>query len=74
MSEKVRIQFDFAPEAVERVDSIQHAQDLPTRAAVVRNALRVYEWFTSLDPHLMVEIREPEDGTLVYRMPVATLL
>jgi len=41
---KHRVQFDFAPGALARVDRLVHITEAPTRADVVRNALRVYEW------------------------------
>jgi hypothetical protein len=43
-SEKHRVQFDFAPEALERVDRLVEVTEATTRADVVRNALRIYEW------------------------------
>jgi hypothetical protein len=41
---KHRVQFDFAPGALARVDKLVETTEAPTRADVVRNALRVYEW------------------------------
>jgi hypothetical protein len=41
---KHRVQFDFAPGALARVDRLVQITEAPTRADVVRNALRVYEW------------------------------
>jgi hypothetical protein len=39
-----RIQFEFPPDAVERLDRIKQETNSSTYAELVRNALRVYEW------------------------------
>ena len=40
-----RVQFDFSPEAYERLKALQHRANVQTYADLVRNALRLYEWF-----------------------------
>jgi len=40
-----RLQLDFSPEAYERLHRIREMSDAPTNAEVVRNALRLYDWF-----------------------------
>jgi hypothetical protein len=40
-----RLQLDFSPEAFDRLQKIREMSDAKTNAEVVRNALRVYEWF-----------------------------
>ena len=40
-----RLQLDFSPEAYERLRRIREASDAQTNAEVVRNALRLYDWF-----------------------------
>ena len=42
---KERLQFDFTPESLERLDRMKEQAQASTRAEVVRNALRLYEWF-----------------------------
>ena len=42
---KERLQFDFSQEALERLDRMKEQTQVATRAEVVRNALRLYEWF-----------------------------
>lgn len=42
---KERLQFDFTLEALERLDRMKEQTQASTRAEVVRNALRLYEWF-----------------------------
>lgn len=39
-----RIQFEFPPDAVERLDRIKQETNSGSYAELVRNALRVYEW------------------------------
>lgn len=43
--EKERLQFDFTSEAVTRLDNLRELSGASSRAEVVRNALRLYEWF-----------------------------
>ncbi|MGA7219089.1 MAG: hypothetical protein WBX38_12270 [Candidatus Sulfotelmatobacter sp.] len=40
-----RVQLEFTPEAMERLRQIKELANATTNAEVVRNALRVYEWF-----------------------------
>lgn len=40
-----RIQFEFGPDAYQRLQKIKNETDAATYADVVRNALRLYEWF-----------------------------
>jgi metal-responsive CopG/Arc/MetJ family transcriptional regulator len=47
MKEKERVQFDFSPEALQRLDKIKEETGAKTRAETVRNALRIYEWFVN---------------------------
>jgi hypothetical protein len=40
-----RVQLDFSPEAFARLQEIKDRSEAKTNAEVVRNALRVYDWF-----------------------------
>jgi hypothetical protein len=40
-----RVQLDFTPEAIDRLREIKELAGAKTNAEVVRNALRLYEWF-----------------------------
>jgi hypothetical protein len=42
--DKERLQFDFTSDAVDRLDEIRDLIGATSRAEVIRNALRVYEW------------------------------
>jgi hypothetical protein len=71
---KQRIQFDFTPESMKRLENLKEKTDATTKAEVVRNALRLYEWFvTQIDPNSTIEIKDKEGETL-YKIPASTLL
>ncbi len=44
-AKRLRLQLDFSPEAHERLMRIRERSDASTNAEVVRNALRLYDWF-----------------------------
>jgi len=72
---KQRIQFDFSPEALKRLDDLKEKTDAATKAEVVRNALKLYEWFvTQVDPNCIVEIKDEKDERILYKVPVNRLL
>jgi hypothetical protein len=39
-----RLQFEFSPDAYQRLDRMRKVSDASSFAELVRNALRVYEW------------------------------
>lgn len=69
MKQKERVQFDFTPEALERLDTIKEQTGAATRAEVVRNALRLYEWFVNeTTPESVVKIiDENKEVTSVFK-------
>ncbi|HET8852392.1 MAG TPA: hypothetical protein VFN02_07690 [Ktedonobacteraceae bacterium] len=71
---KQRVQFDFTPEALKRLEDLKDRVDASTKAEVLRNALRLYEWFaTQVDPEAIIEVKDKEDRTL-FRIPAQILL
>lgn len=44
---KERVQFDFSSESLQRLDDVKAKTGATTRAEVVRNALRLYEWLVN---------------------------
>ena len=44
-AERLRVQFDFSPQAFKRLENIRKLAEARSNAEVVRDALRVYEWF-----------------------------
>ena len=71
---KQRVQFDFSPESLRRLEDLKKKTDASTKAEVVRDALKLYEWFVNqVDPSYVVEI-EDKDGHNIFRIPASTLL
>ncbi|HEY1348502.1 MAG TPA: hypothetical protein VGF67_02610 [Ktedonobacteraceae bacterium] len=71
---KQRVQFDFAPEALSRLEQMQEKLEAATKAEVVRNALKLYEWLVSqVDPDSVLEVQDKE-GKVQFRIPVRVLL
>ena len=72
---KQRIQFDFSAEALQRLEDLKEKTDAATKAEVVRNALKLYEWFvTQVDPKSIVEIKDEKEEKILYKVPVNRLL
>ena len=46
-NEKIRVQFDFTPEAYEELENLQSEVNASTKAEAVRYALRTLQWLTS---------------------------
>lgn len=67
--EKQRVQFDFTPEAIARLNNLQEKLDVPTKAEVIRTSFKVLEWLLTLDEESIMEIQD-KDGNMQYRMPV----
>ncbi len=63
-TETKRIQFEFSPDAVERLDRIKKETNSGSYAELVRNALRVYEWVIETE-HKGFEIGIVKDDDLV---------
>lgn len=71
---KQRVQFDFSPEALRRLEDLKKHLDASTKAEVVRNALKLYDWFvTQIDQEAIIEVKD-KDGNFLFRIPVKLLL
>jgi hypothetical protein len=71
---KQRVQFDFSPEALQRLEDIKERIDASTKAEVIRNALKLYEWLiTEVDPEYTLEVQD-KDGKAIFRIPAKVLL
>ena len=44
MDNRKRLQFDFTPDALEELDELQRKTGLPSRADLIRHALRFLQW------------------------------
>ncbi len=59
---------------MKRLEDLKEKTDATTKAEVVRNALKLYEWFvTQIDPNFIVEIKDNDDNTL-FRIPANRLM
>lgn len=66
---KQRIQFDFTPDAFRRLEELQAKMDAPTKAEVIRNALKICELFvTDFGLGHTVEVKD-SDGNVVLKGP-----
>ena len=71
---KQRVQLDFSPEALQRLEDLKLLMDASTKAEVIRNALKIYEWFaTQVDPEYVIEVQDKE-GKSIFRIPAKVLL
>jgi len=69
-----KLQFEFSPDALRRLDELKERADAATRAEVVRDALRVYEWMVrEISPDYTLEIQN-EEGDPVFRIPARAII
>jgi hypothetical protein len=55
----IRLELDVAPDALARIDVLAQQSGAQTRAEVIRQALRLYEWFLQeVDPADTVVIED----------------
>lgn len=70
---KERVQLDFSPESLERLEQLKDTVGASTRAEVIRQALRLYEWFINeTNPDSMIEITD-KDGEIRARFRASLL-
>ncbi len=75
VKQKERVQFDFAPEALQRLDDIKERTGAATRAEVVRNALKVYEWLVNeIDPDSTIIVLDKNNEDTTARFKAKLLL
>ncbi|HZR41669.1 MAG TPA: hypothetical protein VFB12_16230 [Ktedonobacteraceae bacterium] len=59
--DKERIQLDFSPDALEKLDQMKEIIGASTRAETIRQALRLFEWFvTELRPSDTITVTDEE--------------
>lgn len=71
---KVRVQFEFTLEALARLDALKEVTDAPTRAEIVRKALRLYEWFVNEARSDNTIMSVDRNGELVSQFPASLLM
>jgi hypothetical protein len=72
--EKIRVTFEFSPEALIRLDALKLATQATTRAEIVRSSLRVYEWIVNQALAGNVIIVNDKDGRTVSQFKAGLLL
>jgi hypothetical protein len=69
-----KLQFEFSPDAIRRLDALKERADAATRAEVIRDALKVYEWMIrEINPDYTLEIQN-EEGKPVFRIPARAII
>lgn len=59
---KERVQLDFSSDSLERLEKLKDRVGASTRAEVIRQALRLYEWFINeTEPDSTILILDGED-------------
>src|SRR5258708_17458455 len=65
--DKERVQLDFLPEALSRLDVLKEMTGATTRAETIRQALRFYDWFIhETDPGSTIQIKNAEGEITAY--------
>lgn len=63
-----RLQFEFSPEALDKLDKIKEKSGATTRAEAIRQALRVYEWVVNeLEPDDTITVKKGEKEKTNFR-------
>jgi len=71
--EKERVQLDFSPESLERLDELKERTGATTRAETIRQALRLYEWFVDeVDPESTIQVID-KDNEMIARFKARLL-
>ncbi len=61
--DKKRIQFDFEGRQLDRLDALAEATGV-SRAEVIKDALRVYDWLSEIDPDSVIEAKNASGGII----------
>ncbi len=69
--DKKRIQFDFEGRQLDRLDALAEATGV-SRAEVIKDALRVYDWLSEIDPDSVIEAKNAS-GEIIWRGKVKLL-
>lgn len=66
---RTELRFAFTTDALQLLDSLTEQTGLDSRADVIKNALRVYEWFvTKVDEEDIIEIKD-RDSQVKHSIP-----
>ena len=71
---RIRVALDFSQEALARLEDVQRLRKAATKAEVIRNALRTYEWLCEQSRlHRSIALHE-HDGKQVAHIEAEWLL
>lgn len=71
---RLRVQLDFSEDAFNRLEEIRKAKDVATKAEVIRDAIRIYEWLVEQSKAgRIIEIQDSE-GNQVSRIEASWFL
>jgi aminopeptidase-like protein len=68
------VQFEFSPEALVRLDALKAVIQAATRAEVVRNSVRVYDWLVNQALAGNEIIVKDKDGNTIAQFKAGLLL
>jgi hypothetical protein len=74
VNSKQKVQFEFTSDALRRLDGLKEEVEAYTRAEVVRNALKLYEWFVAQAKAGRIIDVQDEDGHSLRRIEAKELL
>jgi metal-responsive CopG/Arc/MetJ family transcriptional regulator len=69
-NDKVRVQFDFNKESLEKLDEIVKTINVSTRAEAIRKALTILTEFIDAESRGAKMMLKEKDGTLIQIMPL----
>jgi hypothetical protein len=70
---KERVQLDFSPEALKRLEQLREKVGASTRAEVIRQALRLYEWFIEETDSDTMILLSGKDGEILSKFRASLL-
>jgi len=63
--QKERVQFEFSLDSLQQLDNIKEKTGANTRAEVVRNALRLYDWLVNdINPNDTIKVFDEKNETV----------
>lgn len=67
----IRLQFDFSRKAVERLDELKVVTGSGSRAEIIRNALRVYEYLVEMkEEGYKIQLGKNQETTKGIALPI----
>lgn len=71
--QKERVQLDFSPESLQRLDKLKLRLDAGTRGETIRQSLRLLDWFINeIEPDSIIEVTD-HNGSIAARFNASLL-